>query len=538
MPLRKLGQGGFAAIYEVWDRQSQQGRVLKLLLDDSPKAQELFHQEARVLAELDCPGIPRVETGYCSQVKLGQRSLLYLVMDKIEGSTLQELLDRHPDGFSQAQVVQWLFQALDILQMLHQHQIIHRDLKPSNLMLQMDEAGQEQLVAIDFGGAKQIGTHPAQAHRRSSTRLMSPGYSPPEQIAGSAIAPNADFYALGRTCIHLLTGKHPAELEDPITGDLKWRHWLENPIPSSRKPQPRLNPILADLLESMMEADARQRPGTAAEIRNRLQRVDAPATIAVSPVGTAIATGIRRSLNGFDLAGRGARAVAFGLYRSLIWLVSAWLETFWAALMGGVGGGFGALVGSLVYISPLGEGVVELINDRLQAIAPGLPGIPEQWTLFLFAGLGTAMGLVVADSFEQKSQVWLAALMGGIGYLLGGTLWLVLALDWEVLKFFALPGLASSLLILGLGIQRASLQAVVTGVMMGLLFLGLSQLTPLDGIPPDSAIAGALDILRNPDWSQFLHSVVLFSLVGASLGLCLGVSHYLILPYLRFLDVL
>ena len=538
MPLRKLGEGGFATIYEVWDLQSQQPRVLKLLLDDSPKAQELFLQEAHVLAELDCPGIPTVETGQCDRITLGQRSLLYLVMEKVEGETLEELLDRHPDGFPQARLVQWLFQALDILETLHQRQIIHRDLKPSNLMLTTDESGQEQLVTIDFGGAKQISNLPPHARPRTSTRLMSPGYSPPEQIAGTAIAPNADFYALGRTCVHLLTGKHPSELEDPITGELKWRHWLDDPIPSSLRSQPALNPVLADVLDAMMAADARQRPATAAEIRHRLQGVNFPTLISAPPVGNALTAGLRTFLTTLGFAGRGAKKVAFSLYRLGLWFLNAWVDTFWAALMGCLGGGLGALVGYLLYASFLGDGVVDFLNSHLQAVAPGLPDIPEAWIIFCPAGLGTALGLVVSDGFGQKTQAGIAALMGSVGYLVGGTLWLMFSGEGGILQFLALPGLSSALLILGLRIERVSLQAIAASIAMVMLFLFLGSLTPLDGIPANSAIANALDILRDPNWDEFLHSVILFGLTGASLGLCLGVSHYLILPYCRFLELI
>ncbi|MFN9940668.1 MAG: protein kinase domain-containing protein, partial [bacterium] len=105
----------------------------------------------------------------------------------------------------------------------------------------------EQLVLIDFGGAKQFSGGILRSPS-PSTRLFSSGYSPPEQITGGNVGPAADFYALGRTMIELLTGKYPQELEDPITGELNWRKWCN------------VNIQLADLLDEMIQADVRSRP--------------------------------------------------------------------------------------------------------------------------------------------------------------------------------------------------------------------------------------------------------------------------------------
>lgn len=153
VPIQPLGVGGFAAIYTVWDLHLSRERVLKVLLESSPKALELFEQEAAVLASLNHPGVPRVEPDSYFVVDLGKRQLPCLVMEKINGQTLQDILDRYPQGCPESLVRNWLNQALEILQELHRRNIIHRDIKPSNLMLRQETG---QLVAIDFGGAKQI----------------------------------------------------------------------------------------------------------------------------------------------------------------------------------------------------------------------------------------------------------------------------------------------------------------------------------------------------------------------------------------------
>jgi serine/threonine protein kinase len=92
----------------------------------------------------------------------------------------------------------------------------------------------DRLVLIDFGGAKQVSSNLFRNHS-SSTRLYSTGYSPPEQIAGGVVGPPADFYALGRTTIEMLTGKSLTELANPATGELSWRGEVKvSPIASCK----------------------------------------------------------------------------------------------------------------------------------------------------------------------------------------------------------------------------------------------------------------------------------------------------------------
>jgi serine/threonine protein kinase len=91
-----------------------------------------------------------------------------------------------------------------------------------------------------------------------STRLISPGYSPPEQITGEGVGPAADFYALGRTMIQLLTGQELGDLQDIVTGEFQWRNRVA------------VSSDLADLLDDMVRIDPQQRPATAAEIQRRL----------------------------------------------------------------------------------------------------------------------------------------------------------------------------------------------------------------------------------------------------------------------------
>lgn len=522
IPLQRLGIGGFAAIYTVWDLQSQTERVLKVLLENSPKALELFEQEAWMLASLRHPGIPRIEPDCYFHLELrivtnqgnySQRRLPCLLMEKIHGKTLQDILDDRPQGCPEAWVFSWLTQAVEILQELHDRKIIHRDIKPSNLMLR-EETG--QLVMIDFGGAKQVGVDAVNKGSLSSTRLISPGYSPPEQIVGGAVGPAADFYALGRTCIHLLTGKYPAELEDPLTGELRWRHIA----PHSQS--------LANLLDDMVRSQARERPVNAAQIRDRLAKISLSQNSPTSIV--AVGQGVLNfSWEVLATVGEGIGSLTVLLFSAIAQTVVASLDTAWEMVLGGLGGSVGAIGGLiLAYWSPFGPQLASLLNQGLHELVPDLTfNVGVEVLLFGCAGLGTAFGLTDAGGFRQRRRYWMAGLTGMLGYGLGGLCW-ASGID----EMMLVGAMAIASLTLGMGLR--SHHGVHTFVAAIAPFAVFATFKTFNFFP-DSFLRFLLLAHSQPNWLQFWGSIAFFGLMGSAIGLCLGASHYLIVPLLRWL---
>jgi Protein kinase domain len=542
VPLERLGVGGFAAIYTVWDAETQTDRVLKVLLETSLKALKLFEQEAWVLAILRHPGIPRVEADGYFHVQMQNfaggdgnavaRRLPCLVMEKIHGKTLEEVLEEHPQGCPQEWVFSWLSQAVEILEELHRCQIIHRDIKPSNLMLRVPQSPQPllanglgglPLVTIDFGGVKKMGGgEPMGKDSPSSTRLISAGYSPPEQIIGGGVGPATDFYALGRTCIHLLTAKYPAEIEDPMTGELRWRHI--SPIA----------PAFANLLDDMVRSDVRKRPATAGEVRGRLREIYAKSNgkIAlakpskrIAPAGQAILEFCRQVL---VVGTQKTASLTVLLFGAIAQIVVASLDTGWEMVFGGIGGSAGAIVGLVVgYVSPIGPEIASFINEGLHQLTPNMTfDVGPEVLLFVFAGLGTAVGLTDAGSFRQQKQYWLSAMMGVQGYLLAGLCWLEATTSSGV-QGIILGAFAIGSLTVGMGLRSHQLvHALVVAVCSTGLFLSLSS----------TKFPGSLfGILEDSNSIQVWWAVAFFGLLGSAIGLCLGISHYLVVPLLRWL---
>ena len=190
-------------------------KVLKVLkYSHNPDLLRLFQQEARALIWLAGKAkVPQVEPDGYFPIKLPNNSqkLSCLVMEKISGENLAEFLTKN-QYVSQTLALDWLQQITQILQEIHKYHLVHRDIKPSNLMLEANG----KLRLIDFGAAGEA--------EIDKTPIGSAGYCAPEQMAGKA-GVRSDFFALGRTFVHLLTGIPPIDFPvNSKTGKINWRN--------------------------------------------------------------------------------------------------------------------------------------------------------------------------------------------------------------------------------------------------------------------------------------------------------------------------
>ena len=263
--IRLLGQGGFAKTYEVSDRTNIP-KVLKVLSKNDPKPVEQFQREAEILTRLSYSGIPQGEEYFTFFPQNSQESVHCLVMEKIEGENLQEWLEkRGKRPISERLAVDWLTQLANTLHEVHQRQLFHRDIKPSNVMLKPDG----QLVLIDFGIARETSeTYEQKQAAGQVTRVVSDGYSPLEQVNGRAV-PQSDFFALGRTFVHLLTGTHPLELCDPYRHDI-YTDELEN----WRDKAPQISVLLGDFIDHLMARPIQKRPPNTQAILHNLKKIE------------------------------------------------------------------------------------------------------------------------------------------------------------------------------------------------------------------------------------------------------------------------
>ncbi len=224
--LRILGRGGFGVTF-IARNMDLPGNPLCVIKQLCPRttnhrswerAKERFEKEAIALGQL----------GSHSQIPMlldffENRGEFYLVQEYVRGYTLAREVRR--DGVkTEAAVKQFLQEILPVLSYIHDRHVIHRDIKPQNI-LRCKEDG--RLVLIDFGAVKDefIKTkNSTSALQNASTHFVGTmGFAPPEQFYLSPVYAS-DIYAVGITCVYLLTGKAPLEFEhDPITGEILWQ---------------------------------------------------------------------------------------------------------------------------------------------------------------------------------------------------------------------------------------------------------------------------------------------------------------------------
>lgn len=187
------------AVYQAKDMKRQTICAIKEMslsmvsAEERPQAIENFKVEAKILWGLSHANLPTF-TGFFQE---GQR--YFLVMEYIDGLTLEQLLERNGGPFPERRVLGWARQLCDVLEYLHSQNppIIFRDMKPGNVMLMRN--GRVKL--IDFGIARFF--RPAIA--QDTQQLGTPGFAPPEQYGKTQTDERSDIYSLAITLFHLLT---------------------------------------------------------------------------------------------------------------------------------------------------------------------------------------------------------------------------------------------------------------------------------------------------------------------------------------------
>jgi len=247
--VRPLGGGGMKLVYLAEDlRLAARRCALAEMVDTitNPDAQKAavaaFQREADMLARLSNEHIPRIFDCFSEQ------NHHYLVMEYIEGITLEEKLKQAGGRLGEHDVTQIALQILDTLEYLHglAPPVIYRDLKPSNVMIARN--GEAKL--IDFGIARHF------QPLTNATMIGTQGYAPPEQYRGKAEL-RSDIYALGATLHHALSGRDPAS-EAPFS------------FPPLATLRPDINPALARLVDDALVYDVENRMASAAEFKRRL----------------------------------------------------------------------------------------------------------------------------------------------------------------------------------------------------------------------------------------------------------------------------
>jgi eukaryotic-like serine/threonine-protein kinase len=262
--LRKLGEGGFGAVYEAEHPLLKRRAAVKVLHQIARMDSDAvlrFVSEAQAASQIRSRHI--VDIFSFGKMADGRH---FYVMDLLHG----EPLDRHLDRQTRLEVptaLQLLRPIVEALDAAHDAGIVHRDLKPQNIFLVWEPGGETVPKLLDFGTAKLIDDSLVQT--ASGTPIGTPLYMSPEQARGEKVDRRADVYALGVLCHQLLTGQLP--LTGSSTLVVMMAH-VSMPPPRVSQVSPDLSPELDEPILRMLEKQPGARPSTAGEALAELCR--------------------------------------------------------------------------------------------------------------------------------------------------------------------------------------------------------------------------------------------------------------------------
>jgi serine/threonine protein kinase len=283
--IRQLGQGGMGAVYEALDERLDTTVALKETLFTDERLRKQFEREARLLARMHHPALPRVSDHF------NESDGQFLVMQYIAGEDLAAMLLERKGPFPQAEVLRWAEQLCDALDYLHTQdpQIIHRDIKPQNLKL----TARGQIVLLDFGLAKGAAGQMSVVTTSASIFGYTPNYAPLEQVQGLGTDPRSDIYALAATLFHLITNVKPP---DALSRASAIVNGLPDPLPLANAVTPQVSAAVAAVLSRGMSQKRDDRFATASAMSEAFRSISEnslgeAATVLIPGVNTNAAAG-------------------------------------------------------------------------------------------------------------------------------------------------------------------------------------------------------------------------------------------------------
>jgi serine/threonine-protein kinase len=207
-----IGLGGAGHVYEAVQHPLGRRVAIKVMRTDiASSARQQFAQrflrEAALAGRLHHPNIVTVHD-------FGDDDgLLYVVMELLQGRTLQKALKHGP--LPAEEVARIGIGLSRGLRHAHEQGLVHRDVKPLNIMLVTDDEGREQPKLMDFGLVKSLRTED-DSMTLVGQFMGTPAFMAPEQARGQEIDGRADLYALGVVLYRMLSGQLPFEADHPL----------------------------------------------------------------------------------------------------------------------------------------------------------------------------------------------------------------------------------------------------------------------------------------------------------------------------------
>jgi hypothetical protein len=256
----RLAAGGMGVVYRARHLQLDQPVAVKILAPSLAADQEYvtrFFREAGAAGQIDHPNVVRV-------VDVGKHEdKYYLVMEYVEGDTLDRLLDTER-RLPLEKATRLIREVAAGLAAAHRAGIIHRDVKPGNIIVSPD--GRPHLT--DFGLARHTETR--KGLTVEGTFLGTPEYASPEQVEGRRLDHRTDLYSLGVTYYQLLSGTLPFLGESPMEIAIKRTKEDARPLENAF---PGADPRACGVTRRLLQAEAGQRHQSATDLIRELDAI-------------------------------------------------------------------------------------------------------------------------------------------------------------------------------------------------------------------------------------------------------------------------
>jgi len=277
----ELGRGAMGAVYRARDPQIGRTVAIKMIVTANQTPEELeeykrrFYREAQTAGQMSHPGIVTIYD--VNEDEYGQP---YLVMEFIEGTTLEKLLSPKGPGRSSStrplqESIDIAIQVADALDYAHRRNVIHRDIKPANILVTPE--GKAKIA--DFGIAKMVGT------QMTHTGLLvgTPAFMSPEQITGGQIDARSDIFSFGIVLYWMCTGTKPFAGQAITEVAYKVVHATPTPV---RQLNADLPPDMEVIIARCLAKKPDERYQCGRDLANDLENLKARQRVAAAPLPT------------------------------------------------------------------------------------------------------------------------------------------------------------------------------------------------------------------------------------------------------------
>jgi serine/threonine-protein kinase len=258
-----LGVGGMAAVYAATHRNGSRVaiKILHPELSVSADVRTRFQREGYAANSVGHDGVVRV-----SDDDVAEDGSAFLVMELLDGETLEDRRQRYGGRFSEDEVLSVADQILDVLVAAHAKGIVHRDLKPENVFV--TRAG--QVKVLDFGIARLREMSTASRATRTGHSMGTPAFMAPEQARGlwDQVDGRSDIWAAGATMFALLSG---SEVHSGRTVNEVLIEAATKPAPPLTSVLPEVSPAVARVVDKALAFEREHRWRDAATMQEAVR---------------------------------------------------------------------------------------------------------------------------------------------------------------------------------------------------------------------------------------------------------------------------